>query len=316
MKNTKGITLVALVITVIILLILAGISIQALIQTNLFEQAKQAKNATENAQKEENEILSDYINKADKYLLEEINVSIENISTETHTPTEIKTYTWPEINKIAKTIAENENIKSNETVEITVNLNGKKDTIGIGDTKLVNGKKVRILGFNHDTLSNSEIQTRTKKAGISFEFVDFLIDSEIMNNEETNDGGWEKTKLRTKLNKETKDTLIEIKDYIKEVKKEYIPIYNKKPEIMPTTDDYLWLLSCGEIFDNGYGNEETRGYAIATEGKQYKYYQINLGNTKYNVSSDITKKQVRKFKFLVASFTTLCKQHYIQCDWN
>ena len=51
MKNTKGITLVALVITIVILLILAGISIQAITQTNLFDKAKQAKNITENAQK-------------------------------------------------------------------------------------------------------------------------------------------------------------------------------------------------------------------------------------------------------------------------
>ena len=54
MKKNSGITLVALVVTIIILLILAGISIQALTQTNLFNQAKQAKNITENAQKDEN----------------------------------------------------------------------------------------------------------------------------------------------------------------------------------------------------------------------------------------------------------------------
>ena len=39
MKQQKGITLVALVITIIILLILAGISIATLQQTNLFGQA-------------------------------------------------------------------------------------------------------------------------------------------------------------------------------------------------------------------------------------------------------------------------------------
>ena len=55
----KGITLVALVITIIILLILAGISIQTLTQTGLFENAKQA---TENAQKYENYILVSYEN--------------------------------------------------------------------------------------------------------------------------------------------------------------------------------------------------------------------------------------------------------------
>ena len=42
MKKNNGITLVALVITVIILLILAGISISAVTQTGLFGKAKQA----------------------------------------------------------------------------------------------------------------------------------------------------------------------------------------------------------------------------------------------------------------------------------
>ena len=49
--------------TIIILLILAGVAITALTQTGLFENAKQAKNAMENAQNEENTILSDYDNK-------------------------------------------------------------------------------------------------------------------------------------------------------------------------------------------------------------------------------------------------------------
>ena len=47
MKNTKGITLVALVITIIILLILAGISIQVITNTGLFEKAKEAKKQNE-----------------------------------------------------------------------------------------------------------------------------------------------------------------------------------------------------------------------------------------------------------------------------
>ena len=64
MKNKEhGITLVALVITIIILLILAGVAITALTQTGLFEKAKEAKNATENAQIEEKNILDYYNNK-------------------------------------------------------------------------------------------------------------------------------------------------------------------------------------------------------------------------------------------------------------
>ena len=56
-KTQKGITLVALVITIIILLILAGISIASLTQTGLFEKAKDAKQKSENAQAEENATL-------------------------------------------------------------------------------------------------------------------------------------------------------------------------------------------------------------------------------------------------------------------
>ena len=46
-KRENGITLVALVITIIILLILAGISIQALTNTGLFAQAEKAKRESE-----------------------------------------------------------------------------------------------------------------------------------------------------------------------------------------------------------------------------------------------------------------------------
>ena len=63
MKKNPGITLIALIITIIILLILAGIGISLLTQTGLFENAKQAKNVTENAQKNENDILLSYENK-------------------------------------------------------------------------------------------------------------------------------------------------------------------------------------------------------------------------------------------------------------
>lgn len=64
MKKTnkqKGITLVALVITIIILLILAGISIASLTQTGLFGKAQQAQKESENAQEEENAILENYL---------------------------------------------------------------------------------------------------------------------------------------------------------------------------------------------------------------------------------------------------------------
>ena len=68
MKEQKGITLVALVITIIILLILAGISIASLTGSGLFNKAKEAKNASANAQNLENQTLTQYENTMNEYL--------------------------------------------------------------------------------------------------------------------------------------------------------------------------------------------------------------------------------------------------------
>ena len=65
-NEENAITLVALTVTIIILLILSGISIAALKQVGLFDKANQAKQKNENAQKEENAILGDYENKIDE----------------------------------------------------------------------------------------------------------------------------------------------------------------------------------------------------------------------------------------------------------
>ena len=59
-KKNNGITLVALVITIVILLILAGISISTLTNTGIFQKSKDAKQKTENAQKEEDRLISEY----------------------------------------------------------------------------------------------------------------------------------------------------------------------------------------------------------------------------------------------------------------
>ena len=53
LKNQNAITLIALIITIIILLILAGISISALTQTGLFSRAKQAEQNSKMAKAKE-----------------------------------------------------------------------------------------------------------------------------------------------------------------------------------------------------------------------------------------------------------------------
>ncbi len=67
-NKDKGITLIALVITIIILLILAGISISALTNQGLFKNAKIAQNATEKAEEEQGQRLNEYEDEINKYL--------------------------------------------------------------------------------------------------------------------------------------------------------------------------------------------------------------------------------------------------------
>ena len=214
----------------------------------------------------------------------------------THTASAI-TYSWADLATIAQLISSNTNITS-DTAEVTVTLNGATKALGVGDTASVDGKTVRILGFNHDPLIDSNAygtKTGTGKAGISFEYVDFVIDDSAMNSAITNTNGWAAMPLRTTLNGTVYESL-SIKNYIKAVNKEYITTYNTGAK--STCSDKLWLLSCGEIWDNGYNGGNTRGYAMATEGSQYKYYKTNLGSTSYSNSTNVTKKSSSDYWWL------------------
>lgn len=68
LKKEKGITLVALVLTLTILLILAGLGIQVITNTGLFDKAKESRQKSENAQEKENVTLADYKSKIDSYI--------------------------------------------------------------------------------------------------------------------------------------------------------------------------------------------------------------------------------------------------------
>ena len=67
-KKDVGITLIALVITIIILLILAGITISALTNQGLFKNAKLAKEKAEKEQKKETSLLDQYESELNKYV--------------------------------------------------------------------------------------------------------------------------------------------------------------------------------------------------------------------------------------------------------
>ena len=80
-------------------------------------------------------------------------------------------YSWDEIAEMAKAISNDSSITDDSD---TATVNGK--TLKVGQMKNLDGKRVRILGFNHDTLSEPSTAygstTATGKAGISFEYVE------------------------------------------------------------------------------------------------------------------------------------------------
>ena len=292
-KCNKGITLVALVITIIILLILATISIQALTQTGLFQKANEAKEKMQNAEENQAKILNEYEDELNKYISGNVKIPEKIIDVEQGAESHISgviSYSWIELSAIAQKISDNVDISSN-TAEVNVTLNGTVKSLGVGDIATVDGKTVRILGFNHDLLTDINAYgsaTATGTAGISFEYLDFAMQySQQMNTIDDNTNGWAAMPLRTALNETVYDSL-SIKDYIKAVNKEYIITNNTVTKLI--CSDKIWLLSCGEIWDNGYNGGNTRGYAEMSEGNQYKYFKSTLGSTPYNTSTSITKK--------------------------
>ncbi len=191
-------------------------------------------------------------------------------------------YDWKELAELAELISGKADIITDDTEEVAVSINGRNDTLRVGDTTTVDGKTVRILGFNHDELSEEykNIYGEERKyAGISFEYVDFIIDKSGINSKATTINGWGECELRTLLNSTTIEE-IGIKNYIKEVKKQYIKVYNDETS-ETISNDKLWLLSCGEIWKNVAN-------VVSTEGRQYKYYkQIDAI---WNIGEDLLKK--------------------------
>lgn len=93
MKKEKGITLIALIVTIIILLIMAGVAISTLTGSELFEKVRLAKEESKNAQDIENQILQEYENSIENLgsvssnresntsnLINNFNIKVEDVS--------------------------------------------------------------------------------------------------------------------------------------------------------------------------------------------------------------------------------------------
>ena len=79
-NKDRGITLVALVITIIILLILATISIQSLTNTGLFKNAQKAKDKTQNAAENQAKTLNEYEDELNKYISGDVKKPVKKVS--------------------------------------------------------------------------------------------------------------------------------------------------------------------------------------------------------------------------------------------
>ena len=66
MKKNRGITLIALIITVILLLILVGVSVNVIIKGNLFSNAQKAVDGTNAKVNEQQTIMDELMNEWDE----------------------------------------------------------------------------------------------------------------------------------------------------------------------------------------------------------------------------------------------------------
>ena len=126
LEKTKGITLVALVVTIVVLLILAGITIMYTMGDNsIFKKAQDAKDKTAEAIKNEQEYMKQVDNMVDKYIN---GIGNGGTNTPIDEPIENIKSDWTTIEKIAQEIAKDDSITS-ETEEVKVIVDGKRYTI-------------------------------------------------------------------------------------------------------------------------------------------------------------------------------------------
>lgn len=79
MKSQKGITLIALVITIIVMLILVGVTITMAVNGGLFENAQEAGRKTNTAINDEQSLASGMVNVGNTYA--DINSIVESYTT-------------------------------------------------------------------------------------------------------------------------------------------------------------------------------------------------------------------------------------------
>lgn len=162
-KKDKGITLVALVITIIILLILAGVAIASLTNKGLFDKAKIAKQNTLEGILKENIILNEYENELNEYTGEKSKIEGKLVDRVNDGTIKIGDYVSYNPEDLDNTLLEN--LKSNLNIfsginRSTINSTIKRDELKWrvfdvtenGQVRLISASstdsKIELKGFN------------------------------------------------------------------------------------------------------------------------------------------------------------------------
>ena len=160
------------------------------------------------------------------------------------------------------------------------------DFLQLGDYRnvvLKNGAQVqfRIIGFNHDKTSDGSL------VPISWEMVDCLPNTYPWNRRDTNEGSWEATQIRHRLNDADGDIhrLIpdEILDIVTPVIKQTADVYTGENRIIETLDSF-WIKSEKELYGRNI-------YSAPGEGHWYEWYRqedvawfkLRNGNPEYTM---------------------------------
>ena len=177
----------------------------------------------------------------------------------------------------AELISNNASI-TNKTSVVYIDDGANHYKVSIGDqvTLSLNGTNYAfdVIGFNHDTLTTSTAygaNSKTGKAGITFQMHDLFATYYPMNSSNTNSGGWKNSAMRT-------STMATMKSYLPSAWQAVIKPVNKTSGTgggstsgTETVSDSCFLLAEIEMFGS-------TTYSVSGEGTQYAYYKA--GNSK------------------------------------
>lgn len=215
----------------------------------------------------------------------------------------VNEYSWDELSRISSQISDASD--EYEAISIAqkyhlVNNDGKLDGNQTKDVTLSDGTiaQVQIAGIYHDEKTDGN-----GKAGLTFIFKDGLVNRDI-NAVDSNDGGWERSQIRTWLASDGMDMLPQdLQRRILSVNKKTNNIgQSSSTSAVTVTQDKLWLFSPVELFGatNFYKNDVAYCNTILNaEGEEYELFRDN--GTSMGKSNSIL---VGHFKSSVCSWWT------------